>query len=177
MLSKVLYQRLSSASLYILRFEQQLQLIDPTVTLPFWDPVTSPQIPGPLNTASFVNAWGLVRRWNPQYLPVASDVASVNGRQTFTAFQAALERAHSGVHIAVGGDNPSTWGQMAGTNSPADPIFWLHHANIDRVWANWQVGHAGQNPTNMNEALKPSPILHGKVAAYQNTAALGYTYG
>ena len=22
--------------------------------------------------------------------------------------------------------------------SPADPIFWLHHANLDRVWWSWQ---------------------------------------
>lgn len=22
--------------------------------------------------------------------------------------------------------------------SPSDPIFWLHHANLDRVWWSWQ---------------------------------------
>lgn len=22
--------------------------------------------------------------------------------------------------------------------SPADPIFWMHHANLDRVWWSWQ---------------------------------------
>ena len=24
------------------------------------------------------------------------------------------------------------------TTSPNDPIFFLHHANIDRIWAAWQ---------------------------------------
>jgi tyrosinase len=28
--------------------------------------------------------------------------------------------------------------------SPYDPIFWLHHANVDRLWAQWQdQGHSG----------------------------------
>ncbi|MEM6252562.1 MAG: tyrosinase family protein [Cyanobacteria bacterium P01_D01_bin.156] len=28
--------------------------------------------------------------------------------------------------------------------SPYDPIFWLHHANVDRLWAQWQDdGHSG----------------------------------
>ena len=28
--------------------------------------------------------------------------------------------------------------------SPNDPIFFMHHANIDRIWAQWQMdGHEG----------------------------------
>jgi len=65
---------------------------------------------------------------------------------------------------------------MAGTNSPADPVFWLHHANIDRLWAEWQKTHRGQNPANLNETLKPSPIVQGKVSKYLNITSLGYTY-
>src|SRR2546426_3281689 len=33
---------------FILRFEQQLQAIDPAVSLPYWNTVTQPQIPAPL---------------------------------------------------------------------------------------------------------------------------------
>ncbi|MEM8504890.1 MAG: tyrosinase family protein [Cyanobacteria bacterium P01_D01_bin.1] len=30
--------------------------------------------------------------------------------------------------------------------SPYDPIFWLHHANVDRLWAQWQdQGHSGED--------------------------------
>jgi tyrosinase len=30
--------------------------------------------------------------------------------------------------------------------SPYDPIFWLHHANVDRLWAQWQdQGHSGRD--------------------------------
>ncbi|MBD2447485.1 tyrosinase family protein [Nostoc sp. FACHB-152] len=29
-------------------------------------------------------------------------------------------------------------------SSPYDPVFWLHHANVDRLWAEWQEdGHQG----------------------------------
>jgi tyrosinase len=161
---------------YILRFEQQLQKVDPDVALPYWDPIANPSLPARLNTPAFVANWGLVRHWDASFLPVAGDLASVLTRTTFAPFQLALERLHGGVHIAVGGDNPANSGQMAGSNSPADPIFWLHHANMDRIWAGWQQNHPGQNPANPNETLKPSPIVSGKVSAYLNIANLNYVY-
>jgi Common central domain of tyrosinase len=46
---------------------------------------------------------------------------------------------HNDVHVAVGGlmGDPDT--------AARDPIFWLHHANIDRLWWIWSKHHA--NPT------------------------------
>jgi tyrosinase len=50
---------------------------------------------------------------------------------------------HGSVHTSVG-DN------MAGLDTaPTDPIFWLHHANIDRLWQVWL--DAGQNHQNTND--------------------------
>jgi tyrosinase len=57
--------------------------------------------------------------------------------------------AHNRVHALVGGtlffnDNPPqqqlfTYGTLSNTpGSPNDPIFWLLHANVDRLWAEWQ---------------------------------------
>jgi tyrosinase len=40
-------------------------------------------------------------------------------------------RLHNQVHRFVAGD------MLVGT-SPNDPVFWLHHANVDRLWWNWQ---------------------------------------
>lgn len=46
---------------------------------------------------------------------------------------------HNTVHNTIGGD-------MATMFSPRDPIFFLHHANVDRIWASWnRQGKA--NPT------------------------------
>ena len=47
---------------------------------------------------------------------------------------------HGQVHVWVGGafDNPSMAGWMSAFDTAArDPIFWLHHSNIDRLWESW----------------------------------------
>ncbi|MFI6846436.1 tyrosinase family protein [Kitasatospora sp. NBC_00085] len=38
---------------------------------------------------------------------------------------------HNQVHSGLGG-----WMGMV-SGSPRDPIFWLHHSNIDRLWSSW----------------------------------------
>lgn len=45
---------------------------------------------------------------------------------------APLHRAHDGGHVAVGGEMSNFF------SSPGDPIFYLHHANLDRIWWRWQ---------------------------------------
>jgi tyrosinase len=50
---------------------------------------------------------------------------------------------HNVVHDAVGGDS----GWMAYVECAArDPIFWIHHANIDRLWQVWLNQGDRQNP-------------------------------
>ncbi|KAK5659989.1 hypothetical protein OQA88_13455 [Cercophora sp. LCS_1] len=46
-----------------------------------------------------------------------------------------IQGVHGVGHFLVGGE------QLDVFVSPNDPIFWLHHAQVDRVWAIWQ----GQN--------------------------------
>lgn len=48
------------------------------------------------------------------------------------------QRPHNDIHLAVGGVINSTNGAMAEITTAAfDPVFWVHHANIDRMWAAW----------------------------------------
>lgn len=44
---------------------------------------------------------------------------------------------HNQVHNCVGGACNNTAGFMQNFLSPVDPIFFLHHANIDRLWDVW----------------------------------------
>lgn len=63
-----------------------------------------------------------------------------NGPQHFfNAFGALEMTPHNVVHVLVGGlmSNPNT--------AALDPIFWLHHSNIDRLWMEWNAGGGG-NP-------------------------------
>nr|KAJ3415599.1 hypothetical protein HK105_001460 [Polyrhizophydium stewartii] len=55
---------------------------------------------------------------------------------TYDDFRSALEEGpHNNVHSAIGGD-------MALIDMSAnDPVFMLHHANVDRMWALWQKMH------------------------------------
>jgi tyrosinase len=41
-------------------------------------------------------------------------------------------RMHNRVHVWVGGD-------MAPATSPNDPVFYLNHANVDRLWEAWML--------------------------------------
>lgn len=45
---------------------------------------------------------------------------------------------HNHVHVLIGGKQPGPLGLMSRPETAAgDPVFWLHHCNIDRVWATW----------------------------------------
>jgi len=56
------------------------------------------------------------------------------------------QRPHGPVHTAIGDDTGMGFFEAAAR----DPIFWLHHANIDRLWESWSkiTGHA--NPADGN---------------------------
>jgi tyrosinase len=54
---------------------------------------------------------------------------------------ASLEDVHNSIHTAVGGN----MGHMSELDYSAfDPVFWLHHCNVDRLFAIWQA----INPTS-----------------------------
>jgi len=50
---------------------------------------------------------------------------------------------HNRVHVFVGGD-------MSPSSSPNDPVFYLNHCNVDRIWESW---------------MRPAPAGHGRVYA------------
>lgn len=65
----------------------------------------------------------------------------------------ALEQTpHNVVHVQVGGtpSGPCQGGLMSDVNCAAlDPIFWLHHADIDRLWSQWlALGGGRANPAD-----------------------------
>ncbi|KAI9733998.1 MAG: hypothetical protein M1834_002655 [Cirrosporium novae-zelandiae] len=123
---------------------------------------------GPVNEKQFPNGPNItyvpstdLLAYNPHCLRrdlnpwVAQSFASFNQStsvileyDTIEYFQAFLEGdlryvqgtlgIHGGGHFTVGGDHGDTF------SSPVDPVFFLHHGNIDRVYSIWQ----GQNFEN-----------------------------
>jgi tyrosinase len=60
---------------------------------------------------------------------------------------------HDMVHVFVGGGNPQNPNLPGLMTSPSsaglDPIFYLHHSNIDRLWESWLQESASEgNPTD-----------------------------
>jgi hypothetical protein len=116
-------------------------------------------------------------------MPHAADLAPVLAKSSFRPFQAALEQLYGSVNIAVGGpsSDPQQMGTMAPAHSPADPLFWLHHANTDRLWVQWETGHPNAAPPNVGEVLQPvqwqGVLIFGvPVSAVLSIAALNYSY-
>ena len=78
--------------------------------------------------------------------------------------------AHNQVHDWVGGIMSNTM------YSPTDPVFWLHHGEVDRLWHVWQISNPNVDPPLMgNEAIMdPWTETYADIRAIE---ALGYTYG
>lgn len=106
----------------------------------------------------------------------------------------ALEQMHNGMHNFAGGVNPffgdaeklgiaspdpqnfenPAFGWMTDNRVTAyDPIFWAHHANVDRIWARWQALHPGQQPGDLDGSQPPWPLTVGDALS---TRKLGYEY-
>jgi hypothetical protein len=74
-------------------------------------------------------------------------------------FGALEQTPHNVIHVQVGGTNnpPCLAGLMIDPGCAAlDPIFWLHHANIDRLWNRWiALGGGRLNPTDASWLEQP----------------------
>jgi len=56
-----------------------------------------------------------------------------------TAFSTLEGFPHNKVHNYIGGygAHDAPWGNMTNNLSPVDPVFFLHHSNMDRLWDIW----------------------------------------
>ena len=105
----------------------------------------------------------------PGNLPTVAAVQAALQLPDFLDFQGQIEGIHNSVHVWVGG----TMGQVPW--AAYDPIFWAHHAMIDRVWRLWQLYHPNPTfpPGLLTTALPPFPMT---VADTLDVKLLGYDY-
>jgi tyrosinase len=162
----------------ILRLEHALQEFDPSITLPYWDWTVDRSPSDPLWADSFLgqfnSAWGLGRALGGSTLPTSQQVQTIQGQGTYDAFSQGLESIHGAPHNWVGG-------VMASVRAPADPVFYLHHGQIDLLWARWQLAHPnapfvsfGPTPNGLNDPLEEWPDR--TPADVLDHHALGYRY-
>ena len=122
---------------YLYYFEQQLRIVsgNNNLVLPYWDYYKNPRIPAEFTDPATNNPLYVSRVNTNVYnalslTPFGSTVWNFE-RGRVNAFEPLIEsRPHNPVHNIIGGF-------MANLESPMDPIFYLHHANIDRLWHAW----------------------------------------
>ena len=167
---------------YLLDLERELQAIDPSVALPYWrfdrpaPNLFTPDFFGlsdALGTVQFsatnpLQFWktdgvqGINRR--PLFNTATAPPGLRNEAQTlaigtqYAAFRTMEGNPHGFAHTSFGGSiqNPAT--------APKDPLFFLLHCNVDRLWAKWQRQNGRFNPAlaasyDSNPANRPGHNL------------------
>jgi tyrosinase len=182
---------------YLYHFELALQDHDRNVALPWWDWMNEPGIPAayeqrrpggkinPLQSAPIKPymanpqaGWPTVTRRAPgantQTLPPPLRERGnwVMEPTSYTEFSRRVTLLHNNIHGWLGG----TMGQVDW--AAYDPIFWAHHAMVDRLWRIWQHRNPGALPA---ADILETPLQLGKkpiltVRETIDVKRLGYDY-
>ncbi|RKP09558.1 hypothetical protein THASP1DRAFT_14104, partial [Thamnocephalis sphaerospora] len=194
---------------YLVFLERKLQKQDPMITVPYWDWTLDSQAPetsvvfkedffggngkgkdncvedGPL--AGWQMAYpkpGCLKRKFDQGDKIGAFYSPEGIRRLlaenteFSSFHLALEGIpHGRIHVGIDG-------HMNTMHAPNDPLFFLHHAMVDKIWSDWQEkypdkarSYAGKKE---NGQAAPSDIIPPwndlKVEDMFDTTALCYKY-
>jgi tyrosinase len=168
---------------YIFRFEQQVRAIsgDPNFNLPYWDYYANANLPTEFTSP----ANGSNPLWTTR---TNTNVSAALGygftqpqwvnfpRNWPTPMEPQIESLpHNQVHNIIGGFMPTM-------QSPRDPIFWVHHANIDRLWCAWLAAGGGRTMPATNDGYWNGNFVYGsspgmpKLQTRDTVTTLGYTY-
>jgi len=158
-------------------FEEALHNYHPDVCIPYWDWTNPseqhfpawlegilPTVHTPTQTINVIRG----PHDDSTLAAIASGSPGAMAQTNYSSFSSLINGIHGGVHIWVGGT-------MSTFKSPADPVFWLHHANLDRLWWKWYNTPATGNHQN--------PVIAGAIAPWTYTEgdtrsiiSLGYNY-
>ncbi|KQY95788.1 hypothetical protein ASD21_04565 [Caulobacter sp. Root1455] len=168
---------------YIYRFEQQIRAIsgDQAFNLPYWDYFANANLPKEFTTPGDASnpLWTQRKNTNvaaalgygftqPQYVNFPRNWPSPMEPQIESV-------PHNPVHNIIGGFMPTL-------QSPQDPIFWVHHGNIDRLWAAWITAGGGRTMPATNDPYWNGSFNYGatpgmaKIQTRDTTTTLGYVY-
>ena len=129
-----------------------------------------------------VGPW-LDPRGNPVQLPTGPQITTLLTQPSFEDFTGVSERHHGTVHVWLGGTirYPPLGREDVGTMtdpeiSPADPCFWLHHSNIDRLWSKWLEDHQGGPDLKGTDAVMDPWSYRTDRDKIEDTVKFGYVY-
>lgn len=125
----------------IFEMEQAMQELNPRLSIPYWDSSVDQSASSELWDQEFLGSfnsnWGLNRNFGVRGpLPTPPEIADLMNYTDFFLFSDDAERSpvHAGAHRWVNG-------AMITAASPRDPVFYLHHSFVDKIWNDWQDIH------------------------------------
>ena len=165
---------------FLLLFEEALHNYHPDVCVPYWDWTRAeeqnfpgwlvgflPTVITPTRTINVTRGPG-----DPGWLAsTVSSTSTAMAKTDYGSFSSIINGIHGGVHIWVGGTMSDA------SVSPADPVFWLHHGNLDRLWWEWYNSPQGnhQNPPLTGSDAVMDPWTYTEPDT-RNISTLGYDY-
>ncbi len=167
---------------YLHLFETQLRAMTGSATLrvPYWDYFADPRLPEEFTAGSAAtNPLWESRRGSDvgkalAYGAFDPEVTDFR-RGAVNCFESQVEAFHNNVHNLVGG-------RMATMLSPHDLLFWVHHANVDRLWTAWAAAGQGRTMPVPGDAYWQGGFDYAEGKALPRSVAasgegLGYRYG
>lgn len=139
--------------MYLYFFERILRAKsgNPNLTLPYWNYQTNPVLhPAYRNNAVSNKLYdgtrnATINSGGPIGPGPLTAIQNAMNDIAFFDFQSSIEGPHGSIHVLIGGNMGSV------PTAAKDPVFWLHHTNIDRLWEEWLRKCGGRsNPTENN---------------------------
>jgi hypothetical protein len=185
--------------MYLYYFEQVLQQAagDPSLRLPFWDYELNGQLPAAYRDATWVdggqtlpnplrvaNRQSQLNAGNGTLSANTTSTSSAMAQSSYAQFNTLIEGApHGSVHCAIGVAGCPT-GYMGSVPAAGnDPIFYSHHANIDRLYECWlRHSPSARLPTGpmVNATFSfidgSGTLVTRAVSTMLTTEQLGYSY-
>jgi tyrosinase len=96
----------------------------------------------------------------------------IMGAPSYSEFMQRCWRVHDNVHVWVGGEmSDQNWAAF-------DPLFWTHHAMVDRLWRIWQHTHPGAGPDHatLHQQMTFAKAPSFRVSEVLDVKQLGYEY-
>jgi tyrosinase len=109
--------------------------------------------------------------FNPDFVAPTTDLKkkTKGGDRNRTA-RVAGRRIHSREDMA---SDPPVGDMLSNLTASYDPIFWPIHANVDRLWSEWQELHPHSNPADLDAVLTPWSYT---IADTLDISKFGYEY-
>ncbi|GHA72529.1 tyrosinase family protein [Cognatilysobacter bugurensis] len=189
--------------MYVLYFEQIVREVTGRAdfTLPYWnytsaDPAKRGVVPAQFRLR-YDSTWAPLYRSNrstlansgqPIHQNEPTDVMDVRGLMASESYsnigsvngfcRGVDSSIHGRIHVLTG--NSTNMGKIS--YAALDPLFWVHHANIDRMWASWNA-NGGVNPTSGTWLDREFVFVDGggqrvsgRLRDFLDASSLGYSY-